>query len=66
MELFIFAAGLIAGGIIMKLWLSNTTIGTLRMDTSDPEDGPYLFLELSEDIRELYRKEYVRFKVSHK
>lgn len=37
-------------GIGYALGLKNTrlkAIGTLRVDQSDPDDGPYLFLELN-------------------
>lgn len=36
--------------------------GVLKVETSDPE-GPYLFLELHDDIRSIMRKDAVIFSV---
>ena len=36
--------------------------GTLKIDTSDP-DGPYLFVELNEDVCTLQHQEYITLKV---
>lgn len=41
----------------------NLVAGTLRIENSDP-DGPYLFVELSVDPRELSKHKHVTFKVS--
>lgn len=41
-------------------------VGTLRIDQSDPDEAPYLFLELGEDPRILMQKEYVMLKVNPK
>ena len=51
MELTIaFIIGAIIGGIVM--WYSGRVekVGTLKIDSSDPYDGPYMFLELDKDI----------------
>lgn len=37
-------------------------VGVLRIDTSDP-DGPYMFLELSEDISAVMDAELVTLKI---
>ena len=42
-----------AGLIIGKLIFDKVIIGTIRVDTSDPDDNPYLFLELESDINKL-------------
>lgn len=39
-------------------------VGTLRIDQSDPNDSPYLFLEMSEDPRRLLNKKRVNLKVN--
>ena len=43
---------------------SNKTIlsGKLKVDRSDP-DGPYLFLELGENINDIQQREYVTLQV---
>ena len=55
-----FVLGLILGfrGHKMK------PVGTLRIDTSDPEDGPYLFLELSVDPKILMTEKEVLLQVN--
>lgn len=39
-------------------------IGVLRIDTSDPEDGPYLFLELRHNIDSFYNEKKVALLVN--
>ena len=67
MELFvIFGIGILVGIICTTIATRTKSVGSLRVDMSDPNDGPYLFLELSKDIGEIYQKKYVTFKVSLK
>lgn len=53
------AISFVVGAIVTRVVLSRRASGDLRVDTSDPDDGPYLFLELKEDVRNIMRKEYV-------
>ena len=64
--LIIFGIGILIGFVCATIATRTKSVGSLRVDTSDPDDGPYLFLELSKDIEEIYRKKYVTFKVSLK
>ena len=64
--IIIFGIGVLIGCILKIIIFRTRSVGSLRIDTSDPNDGPYLFLELSKDIGEIYRKKYVTFKVSLK
>ena len=67
MELFvIFGIGILVGIVCTTVATRTKSVGSLRVDMSDPDDGPYLFLELSKDIGKIYRKKYVIFKVSLK
>lgn len=67
MDLFvIFGIGILVGIVCTTVATRTKSVGFLRVDTSDSDDGPYLFLELSKDIEEIYRKKYVTFKVSLK
>ena len=67
MDLFvIFGIGILVGIVCTTVSTRTKSVGSLRVDTSDPDDGPYLFLELSKDIGDIYRKKYVTFKVSLK
>lgn len=59
---FALLGGLI-GTVLMKLISPTKPIGTLRIDTSDP-DGPFLFLELDKPVGDFYKESQVTLKVS--
>lgn len=68
MEIFITAIifmvlGVSTGSVITQLILKSRSIGTLRVDNSDP-DGPYLFLELETSPDTLEHATYVQMKVN--
>ena len=66
MELvIILAIGIAVGSIITRIIIRPLDIGTLRIDTSDP-DGPFMFLELSKDVDTVASKKYVILKVNLK
>ena len=66
MELvIILAIGIAVGSIITRIIIRPLDIGTLRIDTSDP-DGPFMFLELSKDVNTVASKKYVVLKVNLK
>lgn len=58
--------GIVVGFIIaaFKFQKWADPVGTLRIDKSDPDDKPYLFLELTDNIDKVYRNKYVTFKVN--
>lgn len=58
-----FILGLIIGGLLMFLLIKWKVIGHLIINTSDPEDGPYMFLELDKSVDDVYSRKYVLFKV---
>lgn len=60
----IFIAGAIAGVGGSILILLKTKGGTLRIDRSDPDSEPYMFLELTESLPSVMRKKYVIFRVN--
>lgn len=57
--------GALVGFVIAKILSRPKPIGFLRIDESDPDDGPYLFLELSPDStpRVIKTKKYVTMAV---
>lgn len=68
MDLVLYATIFIVGmwlGYVISMKLTDNVVGTLRVDRSDP-DGPYLFLELSEDIYKVIHKKYITLKVDTK
>lgn len=50
-------------GCRSPIWSKENSVGTLRIDTSDP-DGPYLFLELHTGVGEVMRHKQVTMDVS--
>lgn len=64
MEFLFLLGGVLIGSLITWLIVRQKPIGTLRCDYSDPDSGPYLFLELSSSRRHLIeKKKIVSFKV---
>lgn len=61
----IFAIGVVIGLIITRIISRPLDIGTLQIDTSDP-DGPFMFLELSKAVDSVASKKYVILKVNLK
>ena len=60
----ILIAWIVAGVIGSILVLLKTKGGTLRIDRSDPDSEPYMFLELTESLPSVMRKKYVVFRVN--
>lgn len=64
--------GILIGGFIGCIITRNAMlkksaesfVGTLRVDTSDPDDNPYMFLELSKNVKDVTNKKSVVLKVS--
>lgn len=61
-----FLAGVLIGTIIYAIAVKTASVGTLRIDQSDPEDSPYLFLELDKTLPAIVSKKYVIMKVNLK
>lgn len=61
----IFIIGFLVGCGIAVVILRPKCIGTLRVDTSDP-DGPFIFLEASESIDFISSQKSVMLKVNLK
>lgn len=68
MELIVaLAIGILIGMVITKFAFRDKPIGSLRVDQSDPDSGPYLFLELSPGgADKIYKKTYVSLRVDLK
>ena len=54
------SAGYLMGRISARY---EETVGYLRLDRSDPDDGPYFFLELDRDIPDLMTRSDVRLQM---
>ena len=57
--ILIFAIGIFTGVAMTQLAPKEKSIGTLRVDESDPSEEPYLFLELSRDVSTVRKKKRV-------
>ena len=58
---------IVAGIFFGRYMFRKETLGSLRVDQSDPDSGPYLFLEIPRDsLNKLYKKKYVVLKVKIK
>jgi len=66
MWLLMFIGGFTTCYLLIVLGTKRKVVGSLRIDRSDPEDGPYLFLTLSKEISELARKPFVILRVELK
>ena len=66
--IFVFILGLAVGVILALLTNKEKPIGSLCVDKSDPDDGPYLFLEFNPDQNPevIMKKSYVTLKVEAK
>lgn len=59
--------GFLIGVLTSRFLFKEKSVGSLRVDQSDPDSGPYLFLELDRDSAEaIYKKRYVRLRVDLK
>ena len=68
MELVVaLVIGILIGISIAKFAFRDIPIGSLRVDQSDPDSGPYLFLELDRSGADaIYKQRYVRLRVELK
>lgn len=65
--MLLLSIGLICGAVLAFVFARLVTyervVGTLMVDTSDPYDGPHMFLQLEENTGDLTKQSYVRFRV---
>ena len=68
MELVIcIIVGIVIGIVFGRQVFRRNVVVSLRVDQSDPDSGPYLFLELShKGANAIYKKKYVVLKVNIK
>lgn len=66
MVIFAVMAALCIGILIGMHLFQDRPVGDLRVDHSDPVDGPHLYLELDTDVPTVLRKKRVAFRVKVK
>lgn len=67
MNLILIIILLIVNSIICVLTTKRLSrgkfVGRLRIDRSDPEDGPYMFAEIFKGVGDISKMRYVTFEV---
>jgi hypothetical protein len=66
LKFIIFGIGIFIGCILMLVISRVKSVGSLRIDDSDPEYGQYLFLELSRQVDVVCRKKYITLRINNK
>ena len=66
MEVLLVLLGFVGGMVFLLICLIARSIGTLRVDQSDPTEQPYLFLELDKPVESVINEKYVLFRVVKK
>ena len=66
MEVLLVLLGFVRGMVFFLIYLTARSIGTLRVDQSDPTEQPYLFLELDKPVESVINEKYVLFRVVKK
>ena len=61
--IMVFMAGAALGIASMKLFNVKKPVGNLRIDESDPNEEPYIFLELHQNLGDLRTKKRVTLAV---
>lgn len=61
----IFIAGFFVGMGVVLIVYRTYSVGTLRIDRSDPSEPPYMFLELDKGVGDISRKKNVVLKVKN-
>lgn len=61
----IFIAGFLVGTGAVLIAYRIYSVGTLRIDRSDPSEPPYIFLELDKGVGDISRKKNVVLKVKN-
>ena len=66
LEVLLVLLGFVGGIAFFLICLTARSIGTLRVDQSDPTEQPYLFLELDKPVESVINEKYVLFRVIKK
>lgn len=67
MPVICLIVGILIGLLVSRFIFKDKPIGSLRVDSSDPDSGPYLFLEVDPGrMDNIYKKQYVRLRVKIK
>ncbi len=59
----LFLLGVTVGCTAVLILTRYRSVGFLRVDQSDPQDGPFLFLELDQDVQSVMSNKYIILQV---
>ena len=62
----IFLLGITIGVVLTVAMNRKKVVNELLVDVSDPEDGPYMFLNLKHTPHDIMQKKYITLKVTIK
>ena len=66
-QYIIFIGGLILGALFTHIFFRIRAAGTLRIiESTEPEEQPYLFVELNRSVHEVSKCKQVTFNISLK
>lgn len=63
MEAILILAGVLIGIGLSTFVFRVRSVGVLRIDNSDPTDGPYMFLELDKGVGDISRQKNILLRV---
>ena len=67
MIILYFLCGLFVGGIAVYFAFTKNNLGVLKVDNSDKDSEPYLFMEINRNrANDIYSKKYIVLKVDLK
>ena len=66
LEVLLVLLGFVGGMTVFLICLAARSIGTLRVDRSDPTEQPYLFLELDKPVESVINQKYALFRGNKK
>lgn len=58
--------GTIIGSIVTLIYKNTHVVGNLIIDRSDPDDKPYIFLQISRELAYVSQKNVISVKVKNK
>lgn len=65
--IIVLLIGVVIGMLVSRFIFREKPVGSLRVDESDPDSGPYLFLELDcSGADAIYKQRYVQLRVELK
>ena len=65
--IIVLLIGVVIGMLVSRFMFREKPVGSLRVDESDPDSGPYLFLELDRSFKDsIYKRRYIRLRVKLK